>query len=916
MPIPTQEQVRTQAHQLSEACSQARDWIRRVAVGTPKVAIEERALLDAARGVENQARKLASSAARRNSVGVFGPSQAGKSYLVSVLGRDRGRPLMVDFAGAQRNFIEEINPQGGKESTGLVTRFTTERGTTDREHPVELRLLSECDLVKILANSFLSDFDQANRRVSLPDAEKIRQGIASIEGRAGQAESAASGGGNRSASHLDEIAMLDISEYFESYFRLQHAELKRAGYWEALIRLGHRLGMDERIELYSMLWGGLADLTGLFRLLLVALQDLGHAAECRASMDSLLPRERSIIDVDTLRKGLASPEHEQDTVSVVPVSRDQGVDGSLRRIPRALLTALVAEVKVVVTTSPWPFFEHTDLLDFPGARSREKLIDLPSDAQERIDAVRNLLLRGKIAYLFQRYTEDRELSCMMLCMPPGNQEVKDLTALVGEWVRQTHGRSASDRSGLPCGLFMILTKFDTELQVKPGDTNDSLRSRLDVRVEASVNQLFSQEEWLQNWDGKPFRNTFLLRNPGFPLEGIFTYESLTPVIENGIASQAQERLGLFREGMSASENCRRHFADPMQAWDSAMALNDGGVARLVAELQAVMTPDLKARQLASQLAERARQIERELARFYSAGAAESRRNKDEEINGLRRKLFAAVNEREFPFRRFYQLLGALMISEPELRSLFLQTAELRLEDQAPPPSSDPLAAQEDPWAEDPWASADENAATPHQAGVQRARVHDRFDHFADRVLGAWTQQARALAKDSSALAALRMDAQMVSSLTDELVVAAQRLGLAGRIADRARTQLQSATTRFDEVADRAAGIASMLLNDFIFDLDFACMAAQERPAFPEPPKIRVRSVFEAPPMPEPSALLGLGESRMPTEQVQFMDWGVAVKQVAFDNLSFEGGRQITEEDNAALGRILDGIRPAIANTPA
>jgi hypothetical protein len=915
MSLSTQEQVLSQAQQLGEACGQARDWIRRVAVGTPKVAIEEHALLNAARGVENQARKLAASAARRNSVGVFGPSQAGKSYLVSVLGRDRGRSLMVDFAREQHNFIEEINPQGGKESTGLVTRFTTERSTADREHPVELRLLSECDLVKILANSFFSDFDQANRRVTLPDAEKIRQGIAAIQGRAGQI-APASGATHRGASHLDEIAMLDISEYFESYFRLQHAELKRAGYWEALIRLGYRLGMDDRIELYSMLWGGLADLTNLFRLLLVALHELGHANECRASMDSLLPRERSIIDVDTLRKGLASPEHEQDTVSVIPVSTGQRVDGPLRRIPRALLTALVAEVKVVVNTTPWPFFEHTDLLDFPGARSREKLTDLPTDAQERIDAVRNLLLRGKIAYLFQRYTEDRELSCMLLCMPPGNQEVKDLTALVGEWVRQTHGRSSAERSGLPCGLFMILTKFDTELQVKPGDTNDSLRSRLDVRVEASVNQLFAQEEWLQNWDGKPFRNTFLLRDPGFPLEGTFTYQSLVPVIESGIASQAKERLELFREGMSTAENCRRHFTDPLQAWDSAMALNDGGVARLVGELQAVMTPDLKARQLAGQLADRARQIERELARFYSAGAAEFRKNKDGEINSLRRKLFASVNEREFPFRRFYQLLSALMLSEPELRSLFLQTAELRLEDQAPPPPPDQMAAQDDPWAEDPWASANDNSATPQKDAVQRARVHDRFDHFADRVLGAWTQQARSLAKDGSALTALRMDAQMVSSLTDELVVAAQRLGLAGRISDRARTQLQSATTRFDEVADRAAGIASMLFNDFLFDLDFGCMPAKDRPAFPEPPKIRVRSIFEAPPMPEASAPLGLGESRLPTEQIQFMDWGVALKQIALDNLSFEGGRQISEGDNAALGLILESIRPAISNTPS
>ena len=71
----------------------------------------------------------------------------------------------------------------------------------------------------------------------------------------------------------------------------------------------------------------------------------------------------------------------------------------------------MAELKIVMTDSPWPFFEHTDLLDFPGARSRAKLTDLPEDAAERSQRVRDMLLRGKIAYLFQRYTEERELTC-------------------------------------------------------------------------------------------------------------------------------------------------------------------------------------------------------------------------------------------------------------------------------------------------------------------------------------------------------------------------------------------------------------------------------------------------------------------------------------------------------------------------
>ncbi|MEI7606687.1 MAG: virulence factor SrfC family protein, partial [Rhodospirillaceae bacterium] len=74
-----------------------------------------------------EARRLDQAAERKVSVGVFGPSQAGKSYLISALARRGSAPLMADFGGAAKDFLAEINPPGGTESTGLVTRFTMDR---------------------------------------------------------------------------------------------------------------------------------------------------------------------------------------------------------------------------------------------------------------------------------------------------------------------------------------------------------------------------------------------------------------------------------------------------------------------------------------------------------------------------------------------------------------------------------------------------------------------------------------------------------------------------------------------------------------------------------------------------------------------------------------------------------------------
>jgi len=509
----TQQALLDGSQALAKASSKARAWVSRLAQTATSLASEEHSLVEATRRAENLARKLAASSGRRNSAGVFGPSQAGKSYLVSVLGRSKDKPLIADFAGTPKNFIQEINPQGGKESTGLVTRFTVVKGTKDSQHPVELRLLTETDLVKIIGNSFMSDFNQHSRTLGLPKEEDIRDALAKLEA-----------GPRASNAHLDDIVMFDVGEYFRSNFPTTIGPLSRAGYWDALVRFGHKLPSAARAELYGLLWGRSKDLTDTFMLLLRALEALGHPSTGRAAIDCLVPRAHSIIDVEILKQGLGTPEDQKDLIAVVPDMADGG-EGPAVKVARATLTALVAEIKVVMADKPWAFFEHTDLLDFPGARAREQMIDLPSDPTERAFCVRNMLLRGKIAYLFQRYTEERELTCMLLCMPPSNQEVKDLTSLVGKWVAQTHGDKPEARAALPCALFFILTKFDEELKEKPGDTKESWRERIDTRLEASMYQLYKQEEWLQNWNGKPFANTYFLRNPSFKLPEVFDYEA-------------------------------------------------------------------------------------------------------------------------------------------------------------------------------------------------------------------------------------------------------------------------------------------------------------------------------------------------------------------------------------------------------
>lgn len=893
---PAQQALVDGSQSLAQASARARGWVRRLAQTATSVGNEEHSLLEATRRAENLARKLAGSAGRRNSAGVFGPSQAGKSYLVSVLGKSKGKPLIVDFAGTPKNFIQEINPEGGKEATGLVTRFTIVKGTSDAAFPVELRLLTETDLVKIMGNSFLSDFDQHNRKLGLPGEDEIRAVIAKLEPAAQAAQ-----------PHLDEIVMFDIGEYFKANYSTSIGTLSRAGYWDALTRFGHKLPTAQRTELYSLLWGGSRgqDITRVYTLMQASLERLGHAANARATLDCLIPRARSIIDVDILKDHLGTPDDQKDLLPVTPVDA-QGRDARPVDVPRATLCALVAELRIVMADQPWDFFEHTDLLDFPGARSREQMFDLPPEADKREECIRNMVRRGKVSYLFQRYTEERELTCMLLCMPPSNAEVKDLSSLVRHWVWQTHGDTPAQRRKLDCALYFVLTKFDIELMPKPGDTPESLRNRIDTRLEASMYQLYKQEEWLQDWNGAPFNNTFFLRNPEFPLDGVFTYEEQDGVRrETGIAAQAADRLKANREGMLEGEKARRHFADPGQSWDAAMTYNDGGVSFLVKSLDKVLSPQLKTAQLVGRLVDQAQQLDARLRRFYQADDDASRKEKENALLNLRRKLYKLSSDRHFV--NFTQMLARISLPETDVREAFLNVASLKVEALAAAQDAPVAADEHDPW-DDPWA---EPAGAADKPPPPPRRERDRFDLFAAQVLNLWTERVRGLSSEPQTLTLMGLESQLVGDLGNELVIGAHRHGLGDRIAERARQQVSAANVRWDEVADRCAGIATMMVNDFVAYLGCGQLPPDERPAFPEPPKPRARGVFSQLAMPAPREIPSLAPQRLPLERDYFVDWGVALRQLGLDNVSFSGGREIDEADNRELGEILAQVGPAL-----
>ena len=881
-----QEALRKRAETIAEAARKARGWIGDVRGNAQSVANEADSLIAEARRAESLARKLARSAGRRMCVGVYGASQQGKSYLVSVLARPPGKSeLLTRFGNETRDFVREINPQGGKESTGLVTRFSTVPlgGDADAAHPVELQLLTETDFIKILANSFQSDFDQNNVKTPPPQGDAVRDMLAAADK---QREKRAV------APHLDEIVISDLSEYFQKNFRNRWQDLQPLRYWTQLIDLAPYLSIEARAQIFSVLWGGVEDFTALYRLLVGALEKLGHPAEVVTEMRALIPRATSIIDVATLEQQLGTKADEQDRLSVRSCT-GKGL-GPAIELPRAVLTALIAELRITMDEQPWPMFEHTELLDFPGARSRLKLTSLPSDPDERAKQVRQLLLRGKIAYLFQRYSEERELTAMLLCMGNKQNEVKDLGTLVRQWIELTHGATPAARRTVPTALFLVLTMMDLEFLPKAGETEDAIATKWDVRLHASLSEPYQNDGWVMDFAGSPFNTTLMLRNPNFRQDHLIEYElepgseqPRQPLVETGVSRRNLAYIKSLETSFMESKAVARHVADPRGAWDAIFSFNDGGVSYIVDKLNVVSNPELKLGQVGQRLREGAAPLHTNLKRFYLGMDDQARREKEAMLRDLRTALQRAFRPRQFrPFPRF---LERLMVAERDLREIVLNVASMRIEEAV-------AVAADDEDEDDIFGSGSKPAAA-------RAPRSDRAALFGQQVLRHWIGQLRRLPQDEAMLRHFNLPARVVSDIADQLIVGAERVKLAEQIAEAVRAATDLAAIRWDDVADRIVTIALYRFNTFVAELGYSDVPVTGRPGFPEGEATPERRIFEL--QPEPGdALPKLGDAPETYELRRFVDWGIGFLGMGVAKLSFGGGRELSDEQNAALGGIL------------
>lgn len=887
--LPEDEKVAEACAVVIDAATKGIDWITR----NGDTARDQAAIKDLAR-IAYASRRLERAARRKMCVGVYGPSQSGKSYLISALARSGTERLIANFNGELIDFIKDINPEGGRESTGLVTRFTIDRPEgLPSGSPVQLRLLSQTDIVKIIGNSYFADCKQSS--LADPEASDIGAKLDALAKEAGPPVDA-----------LNEDDVLDCQEYFEKYFdNSSRLSVLRKTYWNRAASLAPRLKPEARGRLFGLIWGEVAPFTELFVQLLKALKALDFQSDVFAGTNALVPKRRSIIDV-----ALLGPIGRDDPDALRVVTRNgTGID-----LPRSIAAGLTAEIIVVMERRPYAFFDHTDLLDFPGARSREEIRDI--DAQlAKPDGLKDFFLRGKVSYLFERYTANLELNSMLLCIGPSNQEVRGLPEIVRNWIDATHGATPEERAKKSVSLFFVLTQFDKEFERK-ADWQDTLSTRWSTRLFSSLLDFFGKyHAWPKEWTpGKAFDNSFCLRNPNIEQAALFDYADGKELRPRPDMTDYVTTLG---DNFVANEDVKRHFADPRAAWQAVMELNDGGVQRLAKAVAPVCNPELKRTQLRALAMSEARKVATRLRPFFrSNDLAEERRKQTRMAEGIARRLVGCASA-----QRFGLLIDTLQIDDQDLHDIYFAL------EVAPPPaegSDDDAGAQpalmigqavgdEDLLASlglSPEPPPEDEAAPANKLGAngksRKPALIDEVDRYVIAIQQFWNEHIMARSSDAALRKLFGLSETEFPHFAQELVRGATRLNLWECMAADIRSARAFHAAGRDSSVWRQAATASLALNNYI---DYLGFGTADNPK--ERPRVVVgaqeRTVFA------PRSAVGdyptIGEAPSTYDRNFYLDWIKCFIQLVGDNVDGGAASGFNAAENEALGKILAAVGP-------
>lgn len=841
-------------------------------------------------------RKLAATEVENPAIAAYGESQKGKSYVITNLLSDNGSPFMVKAPDREYDFVKEINPiTNNVEATGVVTRFTTfanETGRYNAEFPVLVKLLSVAETATILCDGYHSDITDYQ---SYSDSElhEIADDIYSRYSTMPEIPGTA----------LTEDDIIDMKYYLKRCTGGATQALLRSPYFDKLALVARRIPSTDWQDVFSPLWHRNPTLTRLFNRLSEALRRLGYATEVYLPITAVLNTNLTLMSVQRINELGNADKNGKDYFTDVIVRDAAGNVSRIKDFDKSELSALCAEavfkvedrflnselqfdltmiedseVRKRIDTHPFTkdIMRDTDLLDFPGARARNQLKEEnleKTDEKSNMSNDANVYLRGKVAYLFNRYSDSGMINILLFCHDNAQRNDDTLYITIENWIRQYVGDTPQARertirlAGGVAPFFLIATKFNIDMAMGDSNPEDVTNSRtaIDQRWNDRFNIVLYKEvihgndaDWFKNWvtEGETFKNTYLLRDykySGDTGKGNNLFTGFHTEGRESSSAMPEVYYSRMRRSFIESPHVRRFFSDPEAAWDVAATLNNDGALYLFQHL-AIAAANMRRtrRELTIAALTQIGKSLHEILKDYhhSDDAAVQLLNDMNRACAIRRELLFASNADNYFFGR---LIQNLQTSEKEVYNCvydILNSSELNADVNS---FDNYELIRKDIGARlDRCSSANDNAqkweclmiawGLPDRAAVEdyltrrgvkpdllfsgafKRRLNSVI--ISEKVFDSWINQIKSPQSIARVTEGANFDPIEMSALIDNIRFTADKLGLTHR--------LEKAIEEFVNVMNVAsinvspiADIMASIINDFVSDLGFRFRSAED-----------------------------------------------------------------------------------------
>lgn len=641
----------------------------------------KKSLYKGVKGIRRSLITINDSIKKRPSIAIFGQSQVGKSYLVqNLIKPESSKLLKIKIPDREEaiNFLTEMNPDGGRESTGLVTRFTTSQRIGDEKHPFIIEVFGQLDIASILVNSYwsdLKDFDQF-------DAKEITEAVKELINTIEKSET---------PQDLSEDEVFFFVQYVKDNFKDLEIikSFQKSGLLDEILNKLHFIPTKKRWEILSFFWGQNKFITELFKQLTDEIVRLKFNKEVSIELNALSPNSTTILDVERVKE--LFDDNTNSTVSVKLINNET------ISINRSVISILTKEVTLQVDSkfdseSPRAFMNHSDVLDFPGSKSRER-IPLSVFNQNKTEEKLQLLVRGKVAYLFDNYTNNLGVSTLLYCTDDNPPEEKDAPHKLYKWVKKYVGESTEERentifktkellkdNGLNTSsispLFVVLTKFNQDInRVIPGkETNiETHDSKWFARIQENfVNFMMRpvDDKWALNWTSQNnnFNYVFPVRDPMYSQATFSGYELEEKEIE--VRPERVEALTAMKMSFLGSKIVSNHILEPEKTWNEITKPNSSGIIGLSEKLNFSAHPCVTTAKLEIEL----EKLRNELSSVLKPHLISGDINKDlQKAKTQAAKAFTSLISMSNTSRSlFTNLLSCLLISDIEVWNLLYE----------------------------------------------------------------------------------------------------------------------------------------------------------------------------------------------------------------------------------------------------